>query len=82
MESLVAIRADGTLEFIYADELRLLLELGDCRITRASHVEPTQEGLWRADLSPVGGPVLEPTRLRAAALEQEQEWLETNFLKR
>lgn len=32
--------------------------LGEPQIRRASHVEPDERGRWRADLSPVGGPVL------------------------
>ena len=47
---------DGTVRAIYAEEIDLGL-LGSPSITRASHVEPDEQGRWRADLSAVTGPV-------------------------
>ena len=46
----VWIRPDGAaLRFVYDDALRDLLALGESRIRRASHVEPTRDGLWILD---------------------------------
>ena len=69
----------GVVRAVY-DELLDLAVLGPRVITRASHVEPTPEGRWQADLSPVGGPVLGPFHRRSAALKAEQTWLEEHWL--
>ncbi len=71
---------DGMIELIYADDLRALLTEGVASIQRASHVEPTIDGQWTADMSPVGGPILGPYETRSEALGQEVQWLETNRL--
>lgn len=70
------IDASGTLRFIYSDELAAMThDLGGAVIRRASHVEPTSDGRWTADMSPVSGPVLGPYDTRAEALAREVEWL-------
>lgn len=56
--------------------------LGRLQITRASHVEPDENGNWWADLSPVNGPKLGPFRQRSEALEAEVAWLRCNWLPR
>jgi len=63
------------MRFVYDDDLTALLELGEARITRASHVEPALAGGWTADMAPAGGPVLGPFAKRADALAAEQAWL-------
>jgi hypothetical protein len=73
------IRPDGTVRAIY-DESIDLGAIGRPTITRASHVEPTPEGRWLADLAPVGGPVLGPFDRRGQALQAEREWLERHWL--
>ena len=70
---------DGTVRAIY-DEAIDLGVLGRPTIARASHVEPDPEGRWRADLTPVGGPVLGPFDRRSEALMAEREWLEGHWL--
>ena len=70
----------GTLTMIYADELRPLLLAGQGTIVRASHVEPTDDGKWTADMSPVGGPLLGPFETRAEALRTEVQYLEERIL--
>ena len=77
MESIV--HPEGTVRCLY-DETLDLSQLGPVSIRRASHVEPTQQGQWQADLSPVDGPVLGPFALRSEALSAEVEWLQTNWL--
>jgi hypothetical protein len=69
------VRPDGTVRAIYHEEIDLGA-LGRPTITRASHVEPDQEGRWRADLTPVGGPVVGPFDRRSEALAAEHDWLE------
>ena len=54
--------------------------LGSVLIQLGSHVEPTANGEWTADLSPVGGPVLGPFAKRGAALAAEVRWLEQHWL--
>lgn len=80
----LVIRADGSIEAIYTDAVpfRELAQAlgGDLRITRASHVEPTQDGRWEADMAPSGGGVLGPFDLRQEALEAEVGWLRREAL--
>ena len=67
---------DGSVRFIYDDRIaQVLKKSGTLEVHRASHVEPTEDGLWEADLSPVGGPTLGPFETRKEALEQEVVWL-------
>jgi hypothetical protein len=73
------VHADGALHCLY-DETLDLSQLGHVSIRRASHVEPTNEGQWRADLSPVHGPILGPFALRSEALAAEVEWLQRHWL--
>ena len=73
------VKPDGTVRAIYGEAIDLAV-LGKPKIIRASHVEPDQEGGWRADLSPVGGPVLGPFGRRSEALEAEISWLEAHWL--
>lgn len=78
----IRIQNDGTVQFIYSDKLHQLFEgQGDVSIRRASHVEPTDEGKWSADLAPVGGPILGPFTTRQEALDQEVKWLEHNIIR-
>ncbi len=68
----------GSVVCIYSEDLNLL-SLGPLAIARASHVEPSSQGLWQADLSPVAGPLLGPYQLRSEALAAEVAWLEQNL---
>lgn len=80
MPASIFVRPDGTVEFLYEDALRPLLALGPATITRASHVEPTPDGRWTADLSPRGGPLLGPFTRRQEALDAERSWLQAHWL--
>jgi hypothetical protein len=71
----------GTVRCLYSEEIDLTA-LGSPTITRASHVEPNQNGSWTADLSPVGGPLLGPYPLRSEALAAERRWLTAHRLGR
>jgi hypothetical protein len=71
----------GAVRCIYSEVIDLAA-LGSPLITRASHVEPDQQGRWLADLAPVGGPVLGPFPRRSQALTVESAWLEANWLGR
>jgi hypothetical protein len=77
MDLLIA--RDGTIRAVYAEDIDLGV-LGSLIITRASHVEPNDQGRWLADLTPVSGPVLGPFDRRSEALQVEQTWLEAHWL--
>jgi hypothetical protein len=69
----------GVVRCVYGEALDLHA-LGCPQIRRASAVEPDEEGLWWADLSPVGGPKLGPFLQRHDALSVEVAWLSENWL--
>jgi hypothetical protein len=77
----IIIEPDGLLRCIYTEDIDLAA-LGSPTITRASHVEPDQQGRWQADLTPVSGPVLTGFAHRSEALAAEHAWLETHWLCR
>ena len=77
--SLVRFDAKGEAVFIYEDG-HPCLELGRGETKRASHVEPTEDGMWQADMGPVGGSLLEKSNNRANALSKEREWLESYLI--
>ena len=79
-ERILKINCEAEVSAIYGDDLAGLIEQAETvSITRASHVEPTTDGQWTADLSPVGGPVLGPFALRQTALDEEVAWLKLNL---
>ena len=65
----------GQVRCLYGEDLDLG-SLGLLTIRRALHVEPTDCGLWTADLSPLGGPTLGPFARRSQALIAEARWIE------
>jgi len=69
----------GGIRCVYSEEVNLH-ELGRLSIQRGSHVEPTTDGYWTADLSPVNGPILGPFTTRTAALVAEEAWLLQHWL--
>ncbi len=73
------VQPGGSVRCLYGEELALDT-LGRLSIARGSHVEPTPDGQWTADLSPVNGPVLGPFRSRSEALSAERRWLEEHWL--
>jgi hypothetical protein len=75
------VKATGQVACLYEEAIDLAA-LGDLAITRASHVEPDEEGKWWAELTPVGGPCLGPFPLRSLALAAERTWLEHHWLTR
>jgi hypothetical protein len=72
------ITSTGKVRCLYSEELDFGA-LGMLEIRRASHVEPTQQGEWTADLSPLGGPSLGPFARRSEALAAETEWIEAHL---
>lgn len=49
----IVVDENGTARFIYDDDLADLIPTGyQCPIRRASHVEPTADGRWTADMRP------------------------------
>jgi hypothetical protein len=69
----------GNARCIYGESIELAA-LGSLDIRRGSQVEPTPDGEWISDLSPVRGPMLGPFPHRSEALAAEQEWLSENWL--
>ena len=76
----IRISSAGEITYVYTDEMIDLMREGVPHVTRASHVEPTEDGRWTADLSPVGGPVLGPFHFRESALKAEVLWLKENVI--
>ena len=74
------ISRDGTVTTIYNDKVDLR-SLGKVKIQRASHVEPDDNGMWWADMAPVGGPKLGPYDKRQTALDEEVVWLDKNLME-
>lgn len=77
---IITVKPGGRLQFLWNDALAGLREHGRVQIDRASHVEPTPDGQWTADLAPVGGPVLGPFPMRGEALAAEERWLQDHVL--
>jgi hypothetical protein len=73
------IETTGDIRCVYGEAVELS-RLGRVSIRRGSHVEPTSDGFWTADLSPVNGPVLGPFHRRGEALAAERDWLERHWL--
>lgn len=69
----------GRVRCLYNEAIDLSA-LGAVHITRASHVEPDDQGRWWADLSPVAGPRLGPFHRRSDALAAEVRWLDERLL--
>jgi hypothetical protein len=69
----------GVVRCLYCEDLDLAA-FGPLRISRASHLDPTGEGRWMADLAPAGGPLLGPFQRRSEALAAEVAWLEQHWL--
>ena len=75
----IVVLPSGEAKCIYQEAIPLS-ELGQISITRASHVEPNDDGQWLADLAPVDGPSLGPFSKRTDALAAEVDWLQNNWL--
>jgi len=73
------IDSTGQIRCLYGEEVDLH-QLGMLSISRGSHVEPTPDGRWTADLSPVNGPLLGPFTTRSEALAAEAAWLNAHWL--
>lgn len=78
----LVVGTDGNVRSVYNEDFDLR-SLGTVDIQRASHVEPIEgdeQGRWKADLTPVNGPILQPFDTRSEALEAEAEWLRENWI--
>ena len=73
------IEPTGTVRCVFGEQIDLG-QLGRLSIRRGSHVEPTPDGQWTADLAPVQGPLLGPFPTRTAALNAEVSWLQEHWL--
>ncbi len=79
VEVQLLIEPNGNCRCVYSEAMDIQ-EIGKASIRRGSHVEPTADGQWTADLSPVAGPVLGPFPNRSEALDAEVAWLLENWL--
>jgi len=79
VEVQLLIETNGNCRCVYSEMIDIQ-QLGSADIQRGSHVEPTADGKWTADLSPVNGPVLGPFATRSEALDAEVAWLLANWL--
>ncbi len=75
----ILIAPGGTVRCLYGEAIKLAA-LGPLQIARASHVEPTADGQWLADLSPLSGPMLGPFDCRSEALAAEEAWITQHWL--
>jgi len=73
----IKINLDGTMTFIYRDDLEGLLHEGESSIRRVSNVEPC-EGGWQAVMA--DGTKLGVHRLRKDALDEEIKYIENRML--
>ena len=77
MEYTINVLPNGSLQFIWTDDLADLVNEGQAEIVRASHVEPS-DGKWYADMGPSNGPVLSGFAKRSDAIAAEVQWLKDN----
>ena len=75
----LVIQPGGAVRCVYGEEIDLHA-LGNPSVSRASHVEPDQQGRWSADMAPVAGPRLGPFDRRSDALAAESAWLQAHWL--
>lgn len=75
------IEPSGNCRCVYSERIDIHA-IGRVSIRRGSHVEPTADGRWTADLAPVDGPILGPFDKRSEALAAEIAWLQQNWLIR
>lgn len=75
----ILIESGGIVRCLYGEAINLAV-LGQLQIQRASHVEPTTDGQWLADLTPLSGPVLGPFLGRSDALAAEVAWITDHWL--
>ena len=73
------VETNGSCRCVYSEAIDIR-RIGNTSIQRGSHVEPTADGQWTADLSPVNGPVLGPYSTRTEALDAEVAWLLKHWL--
>ena len=71
----LCISPNGAVTAIYGEVIDLQT-LGHTTITRASHVEPDEQGRWFAQI--VDGPNLGPVAKRSEAVAAEIAWLTAN----
>lgn len=72
----IKINPNGTIKMLYTEAIDLNKIGKIIDIHRASHVEPTAEMQWTADMSPSSGNILGPFDTRSEALDAERKWLE------
>ena len=76
MKHKIKFDAAGGFKAIYSDEIAdVVRDVGPVKITRASMVEPDENGQWVADMSPREGPKSQPFITRQEALDWEVKWI-------
>lgn len=79
-EDIKIVVKDGEIRFIHNDGFAIFMDQGIAKTKRASHVEPDDDNLWWADLSPIKGPKLGPFKFRQEALDAEIFWINENHI--
>jgi hypothetical protein len=76
------IEPDGTITYVYSDLLaKVFAGQGETKTQRASHVEPTADNRWTADMSPVEpGVVLGPFDTHEEAITAEVAFLHKRMI--
>ena len=73
----IVITETGTARFIYSDDAADALgapRCASCSITRASHVEPTTDGRWTADMRPAFFDLMSEQQRGAFGAAHGDEW--------
>lgn len=72
----IILGVDGVVRYVYNDVIhKHMSTLGEATIKRATHVEPDENGMWYADLSPVGGEKITGFKTHKEAIDFELKWL-------
>lgn len=72
--ALMRVEATGEITCLYTEKIDLN-KFGKLDISRASHVEPTPDGQWTADCTPVGGVILGPFPTHSEAIAAEVRYV-------
>lgn len=76
---IIDIAPDGTLYFLYSDELRPLMDLGKPSIAQISSIGTEEDAQWYVVIH-TDASIFGPYRLLSEAQEKEKSYIEENLL--